>query len=48
MSDRDVYVEKNGITLAKVKEDGTVVDGLTEQELNEQQQKSVRKLVRVI
>jgi len=48
MTDHDVYIEKRGVTLAKVKEDGRIVDGLTERELNDKQKQSVRQLVRVL
>lgn len=48
MSDGDIYIERNGIALAKVKEDGRVVDGLTEQDLSDKQKESVRKLTRIV
>lgn len=50
MSDNNsnVVIEKNGITIAKINEEGDMVDGLTEQILNEKQKKSVRQLVHIV
>ena len=48
MADEKVMVEKKGITLAKIDENGELVDGLTEEQLNEKQKNTVKKLVKVL
>jgi hypothetical protein len=44
----DIMVEKRGVVLAKVDEEGNVKDTLTEQELTPEQQNTVRKLIKVL
>jgi hypothetical protein len=44
----NILIEKKGVTLSKVDDDGNIVDGLTEEELSEKQKIAVKKLIKVL
>jgi hypothetical protein len=48
MTDDNIIVEKKGIVLAKIDENGELVDGLTEEQMTEPQKNTVKKLVKVL